>query len=124
MGTIRVGAEQLRRQLTDLLNRVGYGGDEVIVERNGRPLVVLKPYAEIEQGGGEPPKQSERSTALANELENERRAAGISYEELERALRLERLRTLREKYPEYAAQFAQELSEELENATASAPAND
>lgn len=110
MGTIRVGAEQLRRQLADLLNRVGYGGDEVIVERNGRPLVVLKPYAELEQVE-QPANQVERTPALANELENARLAAGISYEELERALRLERLRTLRKKYPDYAAQFAQELSE-------------
>lgn len=118
METIRVGAEQLRRQLTDLLNRVGYGGDEVIVERNGRPLVVLKPYADRDQTGGQPSNQVERTPALANELENARLTAGISYEELERALRLERLRTLREKYPDYAAQFVQELSEELDDATA------
>lgn len=117
MGTIRVSAEQLRRQLADLLNRVGYGGDEVVVERNGRPLVVLKPYSDMDQGEGGPANQIERTPALANELENARIAAGISYEELERALRLERLRTLREKYPDYAAQFAQELSEELDSAT-------
>ncbi len=117
MGTIRVSAEQLRRQLADLLNRVGYGGDEVVVERNGRPLVVLKPYSDTDQGEGGPANQVERTPALANELENARIAAGISYEELERALRLERLRTLREKYPDYAAQFAQELSEELDSAT-------
>lgn len=118
METIRVGAEQLRRQLTELLNRVGYGGAEVIVERNGRPLVVLKPYTAPDGREGQMPNQVERTPALANELENARLAAGISYEELERALRLERLRTLREKYPDYAAQFAQELSEELGDATA------
>jgi prevent-host-death family protein len=115
MGAVRVGAEQLRRQLTDLLNRVGYGGAEIIVERNGKPLAVLRPYVEAEQAP-EPLRMEneiERTPALARELEDARVAAGISYEELAHELRVERLRTLREKYPDFAAAFAEELAEDL-----------
>jgi prevent-host-death family protein len=117
MATIRVGAEQLRRQLTDLLNRVGYGGDEVIVERNGRPLVILQSYTGAEAVARRLEADVEKIPALASELEAARIAAGVSYEELARQLRVERLRTLREKYPDFAAQYAQELEEELSDAT-------
>lgn len=54
----------------------------------------------------------ERVPALARELEAARLAAGISYEELARQLRIERLRTLRKKYPDFAAEFADELGSE------------
>ena len=44
MELLRVGAEEFRRKLSDLLNRVGYGKDRVIVERHGSPVAVLVPY--------------------------------------------------------------------------------
>ncbi len=44
MTKIRIGAEQFRRQLTDLLNRTSYGQEHIIVERHGTPLAVLIPY--------------------------------------------------------------------------------
>lgn len=44
MQTHRIGAEQFRRQLADLLNQVSYRGDQVIVERHGSPQAVLIPY--------------------------------------------------------------------------------
>ena len=105
METLRVGAEQFRRQLTDFLNRVGYAGDEVIVERNGRPIAILKPYAASEAAPPQPPNNIEHVPALASELEAAREAAGIAYEELAGQLQAERLRTLREKYPDFAAEF-------------------
>lgn len=110
MSIIRVGAEQFRRRLTDLLNRVSYGGDEVIVERNGRPLAVLRPYAEREQTVEALADEIDRTPVLANELEAARLAAGISYEQLAQQLHLERLRTLREKYPDFAAEFVAEVA--------------
>lgn len=45
MAEIHIGAEQFRRQLTDLLNRTSYGGDHIIIERHGTPLGALIPYA-------------------------------------------------------------------------------
>lgn len=49
MAVLRVGAEQLRRELSHILARVGYGGDHVIVERHGSPQAVLIPSALYEQ---------------------------------------------------------------------------
>lgn len=49
MQTVRVGAEQLRRELADLLSRVSYAGDHIVVERHGTPQAVLIPYALFEQ---------------------------------------------------------------------------
>jgi len=43
MKTTTVGAEQLRRELTDLLNRAGYAGEHFVVERHGTPLAVRVP---------------------------------------------------------------------------------
>jgi len=37
----RIGAREARTRFADLLGRVGYGGDTVIVERSGKPLAVL-----------------------------------------------------------------------------------
>jgi len=44
MQTIRVGAEQFRRDLAHLLSRVSYSEDRVIVDRHGAPQAVLIPY--------------------------------------------------------------------------------
>lgn len=112
MTTIRVGAEQFRRQLTDLLNRAGYGGDEIIVERNGRPIAVLKPYQEAEAGEYFAARV-EQAPILAAQIEEARQAAGISYEDLARQLQAERLRTLQEKYAGFAAEFTKELAAEV-----------
>lgn len=49
MAILRIGAEQLRRQLTEILSRVRHGGDPVIVERHGKPQVVMIPYEQYEQ---------------------------------------------------------------------------
>lgn len=105
MTTQVVGAEQLRRQLTDLLNRVGYGGDEVIVERHGRPIAVLRPYSGYREVTEPTLTVAEQVPALAALLETARETAGVTYEELARQLHEERLRTLREKYPHFAAEF-------------------
>ncbi|MCB0188999.1 MAG: type II toxin-antitoxin system Phd/YefM family antitoxin, partial [Caldilineaceae bacterium] len=44
MAELHIGAEQFRRQLTDLLNRTSYGQDHVIIERHGTALAALIPY--------------------------------------------------------------------------------
>jgi prevent-host-death family protein len=66
MHTVRIGAEQFRRELADLLSRVSYTGDRVIVERHGTPQAVLIPYELYEQFTnlldqlhGQPPSEEE-----------------------------------------------------------------
>ena len=44
MAELRIGAEQFRRQLTDLLNRTCYGQDHIIIERHGTPLAAVIPF--------------------------------------------------------------------------------
>ena len=39
----RIGAREARNSFSDLLGRVGYGGEVVIVERSGKPLAVVMP---------------------------------------------------------------------------------
>lgn len=39
----RYGAREARNKFADLLGRVGYGGEVVIVERSGKPVAVVVP---------------------------------------------------------------------------------
>ncbi len=43
MVQIRIGAREARERFADLLGRVHYGGETVIVERSGRPMVAMIP---------------------------------------------------------------------------------
>jgi len=41
--TIQIGARDARQRFSELLGRVGYGGEEVIIERSGKPMVAVIP---------------------------------------------------------------------------------
>ncbi len=45
----RIGAREPRNSFSDLLGRVGYGGEVVIVERSGKPLAVMMPVSLYER---------------------------------------------------------------------------
>jgi prevent-host-death family protein len=47
--TIVIGAREARQRFADLLGRVGYGKEAVIVERSGKPLVAVIPVELYEQ---------------------------------------------------------------------------
>lgn len=119
MAVVRVGAEDFRRELTQLLNKVGYSGDHVVVKRHNEEIAVVVPFALYQQldlskwtnlARDAAPDQAasqdyfpvEEVPRLAAEIEASRVAAGITYETLAEGLQAERLRTLREKYPDYA----------------------
>lgn len=120
MAVVRVGAEDFRRELTQLLNKVGYSGDHVVVKRHNEEIAAVVPFelyqqldlakwtmpargAAQDQSAGQDYFPVEEVPRLAAEIEASRVAAGITYETLAEGLRAERLRTLREKYPDYAA---------------------
>ncbi|WP_306185543.1 MULTISPECIES: type II toxin-antitoxin system Phd/YefM family antitoxin [unclassified Streptomyces] len=44
---------QARAELADLINRVVYGGERVVVTRHGKPLVALVSAADLERLEGE-----------------------------------------------------------------------
>lgn len=39
----RMGAKELRKEMSDALNRVAYGGERIVVERRGKEVAVLVP---------------------------------------------------------------------------------
>ncbi len=75
MQAYRVSAEQFRRQLADVLNRVSYGGDKVIVERYGSPQAVLIPYGTYQQF--EELIEQNRGQLSEDEFEQELVTAGL-----------------------------------------------
>jgi prevent-host-death family protein len=46
---VRIGAREARNSFADLLGRVRYGGETVIVERSGKPMVAIIPAEVYEQ---------------------------------------------------------------------------
>lgn len=117
MNTTTVGAEQLRRELTDLLNRAGYAGEHFIVERHGKPLAVLTPYEDYLQHMSTASVttqasdiQTERTLeeivhSLSQRLEQE----GVTYQTLAEGMKRERIRTLKELYPEFWANYGAQI---------------
>ncbi len=49
MAQMRMGAREARNRFADLLGRVHYGGETVIVERSGKPMVAVIPVALYER---------------------------------------------------------------------------
>jgi prevent-host-death family protein len=47
--TYEIPVTQARATLADLINRVVYGGERVVVTRHGRPLVALVSAADLER---------------------------------------------------------------------------
>jgi prevent-host-death family protein len=106
--TLQVSSEQARRQLSDLLSQVSYGGVQVIIERYGKPIAVLSPYVPVSTETAESEEflaPFEQVPRLTRQLQQAAKEAGVSYETLSEALQAERLKTLREKYPEFAERY-------------------
>ena len=121
MKTTTVGAEQLRRELTDLLNRAGYGGERFIVERHGTPLVAVIPYEEYMRRpvtfstkslNGD--NMRERSLEhILDSLSQSLEEGGVTYEMLAEGMKRERIRTLKEHYPEFWEMYGQQIEESI-----------
>ncbi|MFD7920852.1 type II toxin-antitoxin system Phd/YefM family antitoxin [Streptomyces sp. NPDC059740] len=47
--TYEIPVTQARAELADLINRVVYGGERVVVTRHGKPLVALVTAADLER---------------------------------------------------------------------------
>ncbi len=46
--TSEIPVTEARAQLSDLINRVGYGGERIVLTRHGKPLVALVPATDLE----------------------------------------------------------------------------
>ncbi|NGN68669.1 type II toxin-antitoxin system Phd/YefM family antitoxin [Streptomyces sp. A7024] len=74
---------QARAELADLINRVVYGGERVVVTRHGKPLVALVSASDLERlesGGTEPLIQSVSDVGTSASAPGERRRFGIAAE--------------------------------------------
>ncbi|MET8680330.1 type II toxin-antitoxin system Phd/YefM family antitoxin [Streptomyces sp. NPDC004647] len=77
---------QARAELADLINRVVYGGERVVVTRHGKPLVALVSAADLErleQLDAAPEEQVISTVSLVRpgaSAEGERRRFGIAAE--------------------------------------------
>ena len=47
--TLKLGAREARNQFSNLLGRVGYGGEVVVLERSGKPIAVMVPVEMYEK---------------------------------------------------------------------------
>jgi prevent-host-death family protein len=46
--TREISVTQARAELADLVSRVGYSGERILLTRHGRPLAALVPVADLE----------------------------------------------------------------------------
>lgn len=44
---IEISVTEARAEFAELINRVGYGGEQVVITRHGKPLVALVPAREV-----------------------------------------------------------------------------
>ncbi|MEV0040704.1 type II toxin-antitoxin system Phd/YefM family antitoxin [Streptomyces sp. NPDC050804] len=77
---------QARAELADLINRVVYGGERVVVTRHGKPLVALVSAADLERLESEQEAAEERVISAVSAIRSapsapgERRRFGIAAE--------------------------------------------
>ncbi|MFF5565243.1 type II toxin-antitoxin system Phd/YefM family antitoxin [Streptomyces sp. NPDC012623] len=78
---------QARAELAELINRVVYGGERVVVTRHGKPLVALVSAADLERLEGEPEQAAEQVISSVSAIRpaassgpEERRRFGIAAE--------------------------------------------
>lgn len=77
---------QARAELAELINRVVYGGERVVVTRHGKPLVALVSAADLERLEGEEAAEQEQVISSVSSIGStasapgERRRFGIAAE--------------------------------------------
>ncbi|WP_406098862.1 type II toxin-antitoxin system Phd/YefM family antitoxin [Streptomyces sp. NBC_01013] len=67
---------QARAELAELINRVVYGGERVVVTRHGKPLVALVSAADLERLEGEEAAEQEQVISSVSSIGSSVSAAG------------------------------------------------
>lgn len=88
MGTMayEIPVTQARAELAELINRVVYGGERVVVTRHGKPLIALVSAADLQQLEAEEAAAEEQvissvsAIGSAPSAQGERRRFGIAAE--------------------------------------------
>ncbi|MEV0253556.1 type II toxin-antitoxin system Phd/YefM family antitoxin [Streptomyces sp. NPDC050732] len=66
---------QARAELAELINRVVYGGERVVVTRHGKPLVALVSAADLERLEGLAEASEERTVSTVTSIDSTSSAA-------------------------------------------------
>ncbi|MFJ5848328.1 type II toxin-antitoxin system Phd/YefM family antitoxin [Streptomyces sp. NPDC092903] len=67
---------QARAELAELINRVVYGGERVVVTRHGKPLVALVSAADLERLEGEEAAEQEQVISSVSSIHSSSSAPG------------------------------------------------
>lgn len=81
--TYEIPVTQARAEFADLINRVVYGGERVVLTRHGKPLVALVSAGDVERLAGETPHSdgvisAVRAAGSDASAAGERRGFGIA----------------------------------------------
>ncbi|MFF7384698.1 type II toxin-antitoxin system prevent-host-death family antitoxin [Streptomyces griseoluteus] len=75
---------QARAELADLINRVVYGGERVVVTRHGRPLVALVSAADLERLEALDAREAERDEQVISSVSGVREVSASPPRERQR----------------------------------------
>ncbi|MER8015293.1 type II toxin-antitoxin system Phd/YefM family antitoxin [Streptomyces griseoluteus] len=75
---------QARAELADLINRVVYGGERVVVTRHGRPLVALVSAADLERLEALDAREAERDEQVISSVSGVREVSASPPQERQR----------------------------------------
>ncbi len=73
---MEVPVTEARAAFSELVNRVGYGGERVILTSHGKPLVALVPAAEVHKASAE--REPITVLDVASTTREHQRSAGIA----------------------------------------------
>lgn len=86
--TLQIGAKDARAKFAELLGRVGFGREEIVIERSGKPMAALIPMDVYEQMVAE----REARFAIAERIQAKQPALSSEQVEADVASALEQVR--------------------------------
>ena len=77
MARVHMGVADVKRQFADVIGRVVHGGDRIVVERRGRPVVAIVPLSDlVVHGGAMPDAAGRQAEGLEEEVVDAKGVAG------------------------------------------------
>lgn len=77
--TIEIPVTEARAQFSELISRVGYGGERVVITRHGKPLVALVAASELANFSGLDSRDSDLVVLdLGSRHEDQGRSTGVA----------------------------------------------
>lgn len=74
---IEIPASEVRERISDVISRVAYGGERVIISRNGKPQVALVPVADLKRLEKLEAYARQRGDELLDSIHRQAKEAGL-----------------------------------------------